>query len=381
MGRTVALMLVFVPVAVAAEPPAPATTRPSPPAFIVGVFMQPVESFDSWRARGINTLVGYESRSGRVSNNEWSAAAAAKGLYYIRRPGDDLAADAADGRLLALMHDDEPDAQVPPTDPTALAADFATWKRAAPHKPVFVNFSGGGVLAGDKDRYVAYSAAADWIGSDFYAVTGYGRPDWLWKVGSAVDRLRGWSGGKPQFCFVETSNQRLPWMPRTSRGVTPDELRALVWHSVIHGARGVVYFPQQLGDKGGVPFRFDATPQAVSTEMARQNARLGRLQDVLAMPANPLACAITADPPLEVGWRMKGDELYIVALNFSDDRPATAGVAIDAGGLAGTSLQVVGEPRQARLTGGRIVDDFGPYAVHVYRVTRPSPKARGEAGR
>src|SRR5436189_5829152 len=61
-------------------------TRPTPPKFIVGVYMQPPDTFDVWRARGIDTLVGYESRGGSISNKDWSEAAAAKGFFYIRKP-------------------------------------------------------------------------------------------------------------------------------------------------------------------------------------------------------------------------------------------------------------------------------------------------------
>jgi hypothetical protein len=336
------------------------STRPTPPPFVIGVYMQPVESFDSWRERGINALVGYESRSGRVSNKQWSAAAAAKGFYYIRRPGGDLSEDASDPRLLAWMQDDEPDAQKPPTDPKLLAADYAQWKKVAPEKPVFVNFSGGGVLEGDRARYAGYVWAADWIGSDFYPVSGYNRPDWLWKVGAAADRLRDWSGGKPQFCFIETSNQRLPWTVRTTRGVTADELRALVWHAAIHGARGVVYFPQQLGDKKSIPFRYDATPQTVSAEMLRQNARIAGLADVLASPMNPPPHRVIATGPVEVGWRVRGGALHVIALNFSDDSVRAATIDVDG---AKSPLR----------------DDFGPYEVRTYRVMLPTPEG-GKVG-
>jgi hypothetical protein len=321
--------------------------------------MQPVESFDSWKGRGVDTLVGYESRSNRVTIAQWSQAAADKGFHYIRQPSNDLATDARDARLLALMHDDEPDAQKPPTDPKLLAADYAHWKAAAPNKPVLVNFSGGRLLSGQdpKSLYASYLNSADWIANDFYPVTGYNGPDQLWKIGAAVDRLRDWSAGKPQFCFIETSNQRLPWMPRTTRGVTPDELRAQLWHAIIHGVRGVIYFPQQLGDKKSIPFRYDATPQAVSTEMLRQNTRIAELTHVLAPPTNPPPHQITATPPLEVGWRVHAGTLHVIALNFSDDRVRAA--TIDVGGDAKSQFR----------------DDFDPYEVRTYRVILPTPQA------
>src|SRR5207244_11772968 len=72
-------------------PKRPATS-PARPAFIIGVFQQPTSSFDVWRSRGVNTLVGYEAESGsrRISNHDRTEAAAAKGFDYIRSHSDDL---------------------------------------------------------------------------------------------------------------------------------------------------------------------------------------------------------------------------------------------------------------------------------------------------
>jgi hypothetical protein len=344
MPRAPLILLLLAASATASAQP---TTQP---AFLIAVYMQPIESFDTWKSRGVNSLVGYESRGGTVTNAQWTSAATAIGFHYIRQPADDLPADARDPRLLAFMHDDEPDAQNPPTDPKLLAADCASWKKAAPNKPVFINFSGGNILSDSapKDLYASYILAADWIASDFYPVAGYNRPDWLWKVGAAADRLRDWSGGKPQFCFIETSNQRLPWMPRTTRGVTPDELRALIWHAVIHGARGVIYFPQQLGDKKTIPFRYDATPAKVVAEMVLQNARLADMAPFLASSKNPPPHKITATPPLEIGWRVHAGTLHVIALNFSDDIVKST-VTID-------------RPRAL------FNDDFAPYQVRTYKL-------------
>jgi hypothetical protein len=337
-------------------------SRPVAPKFIVGVYMQPPDTFDVWRARGVNTLVGYESRGGSISNKDWSDAAAAKGLFYIRRPPGvvEIGADAQDPNLLAWMHDDEPDVKKPPTDPEKLLADYKMWKAMGPNVPVFVNFSGGHVLGGKvgKETYAEYMKAADWFGNDFYPVTGYNRPDWLWKVGAAVDQLREWSGGRPQFAFIETSAQRLSWTPKTTRGVTPDELRALLWHSVIHGANGVVYFPQQIGEG----FKYDATPQRVALEMSKQNRRLTELGDVLSGPQNPKEFKAEAASPLEVGWRVAGNKAYVVALNFSDDVAKARPIKVTGGAVA----SALWETRDLPISNWAITDHFGPYDVHLY---------------
>ena len=318
-------------------------------------------------------LVGYEGESGsrKISNHDWTEAAAAKGFCYIKQPANDLVADARDPNLLGWMHADEPDVRKPPTDPKVLAEDYAEWKKAGPNVPVFLNVSGGYVLGRKvpKETYLAYLKSADWVGNDFYAVTGYNRPDWMWKAGAAVDELREWSNNKPQLAFIESSAQRLSWTPRETRGVTPGELRAEVWHAVIHGVKGIVYFPQQIGEG----FRFDATPAAVAIEMSQQNRRLGELGAVLAGEMNPKPYALKVDEPLEAGWRVGADgRLYVIALNFSDHAAGGRRIEIHGGGTPGRA-KVEWESREIELTGGAITDDFAPYEVRIYDilVTRP----------
>jgi hypothetical protein len=262
------------------------------------------------------------------------------------------------------MHADEPDVKKPPTDPAILQAEYAEWKKAAPNLPVFLNFSGGNVLGGKvpKETYQAYMKSADWIGNDFYPVTGYNRPDWLWKVGAAVDQLRDWSGDKPQFALIECSAQRLAWTPKNTRGVTADELRAEVWHAVIHGVKGVVYFPQQFG--GG--FRYDAVPQKVALEMALQNKHLTELAAVLASTMNPkIDQKPAAAAPLEIGWRMSQNKLYLIALNFSDDIAKDQNIHLGADVAGVKSLWETGSPD---LHNQAITDRFQPYQVRIYEI-------------
>ncbi|HSI33041.1 MAG TPA: beta-galactosidase [Tepidisphaeraceae bacterium] len=349
--------------------------QPSKPVFMIGVFQQPIDSMAAWKGRGVNTMVSYESQGGRVSNKAWSDAVAGHGLYFVRQPSDDLEADGKEPYLLALMHDDEPDIRKPPTSPPMLAKLYAEWKQAAPDKPVFLNLSGGQLLGGRTPRavYDEYVKSADWISSDIYPVTGYNRPDWLWKVGASVDALREWSGGKPQFACIETSAQELAWTAPQTRGVTPDEFRAEVWNAVIHGARGITYFPQRLGRNPSKQFKYDATPANVALEMATQNARLTELAAALVSPMNPSTHAARSDKPMDVGWRVHDGKLYVLALNFSDG-PVKA-VKITLAGTTATGAQVLGEKRDVRIDGGAITDDFGPYAVHVYRVgTEPAAR-------
>ena len=335
----------------------------TPPKFVIGVWLQPAASLAGWQARGINTGFGYEPQGGSVSNARWSQAAADAGLAYIRHPGDSLAADAADPHLLAWMHDDEPD--VAKTPPSVLAADYAAWKAVGPNVPVLVNFSGGNVLFNltPEATYRDYLKSADWVASDFYPISGWFRADWLDHVGQTIDRLSSWAPGKSQYAFIETNSQPLPDGPPGITGVSPGQFRSMAWSAVIHGARGIVYFPQAFN--GG--FKYDSTPPEIVTEMTQLNSHLKDISTTLAGPVNPPALAVTVDAPLEAGWRPTVTGRLLIVLNPTNRTLTRANIRL--GGTGSSIGKVQWEGRSVQASGGVLVDDFGPFTAHVYQLT------------
>ncbi|MGE5610429.1 MAG: beta-galactosidase [Bacillota bacterium] len=340
--------------------------------FPIGVWSQPIYTFDKWQSRGINTLVKYESYGGEDSINEWITAANAKGFYQIRQPRSKLSADLHESRLLAWMQVDEPDYRKVPV--STLAARYAKMKAADRSKPVLVNLSGGNVLsATSRKAYAKYLASADWISSDLYPVTGWGRPDWLdyskttkktaanrKTLGMAVSRLSEWSKQKRQFAVIETSNQKLSWV-NNPRGVRPGELRAQVWDAIIHGARGIIYFPMQIG--GG--FRYDATPADVVNEMTTQNARIKSLASVINSHSGTVQW-VESSSVLEGMTRTSAGDEYFFVLNMSSKPQEDQWIRLK--GLREIKdINVVGESRTLNRVKGYIRDDFAPYELHVYQ--------------
>jgi hypothetical protein len=299
-----------------------------------------MSSMEKWKARGINTMMGFEEESIKVPFATWNAALVQNGLFTIRKPQGDLGRDAKDRRLLAWMFGDEPDLHdkrgKAGNDPATLQAQYSELKAAAPNKPVLINFSGGDVRGAwqkggeAKQKYSSYAQAADWICHDLYPVTGWARPDWIdlsrpielppereperYTVGWTTDALRAISGGKPQLAIIECSNQNLPWLKADKRrGVTADEFRGQLWHAIIHGAVGIGYFPQQIG--GG--FHFDAMTSEVEREMMVQNRKIAAHSQVLLSPGQRLEVAA----PFEVATRTYKNRAYEFVLNYSS-RPA-----------------------------------------------------------
>ncbi len=282
--------------------------------FIIGVWAQPSYSFAKWRARGINTVVSFESLSGTVPYSDWRAELERQNLYAIRQPYGAPGQDARDPRLLAWMQDDEPDITDNNTSPGVLQRRYKRWKKAAPRLPAFLNFCGRCVLAPDhsEKRYRSWIAGSDWVSNDFYPLNS-GRSAWIDRLlvpvppmGFVLDRLNSWSRGKRQIEIVETSDQQTS---SNGRAPTPAELRGIVWHSIVHGASGIVYFPQQIGGK----FMFDTASPRLVAEMKRINKSIARLAPVLLSRGR----RTPAPKPFELATRVKGRRVYSILLNLS----------------------------------------------------------------
>jgi len=336
----------------------------TPPKFIIGVWLQPSYKLSAWAARGVNTAVGYETLGGTVSNADWSTAAAAAGLAYIRVPGASLSADARDPRLLAFLQADEPEINNTPS--VTLASNYAAWKQGAPNVPVVLNVSGGNVLLKwtPQTTYIDYLHSADWVANDFYPIAGWGRPDWLTWVGTAVDTLRGWSNGKPQLAFVEATSDISPNRSANSGIVSPAQFRTMAWDAIVHGVRGIVYFPQ--GFNGG--FKYDSTPANIVTEMTTLNSHLTSIAATLGTAANPAATAVTVTAPLEAGWRTTSTGRLVIVLNPTDQ--TIKGASISLGRTTAATATVAWEGRRATVNAGVITDSFAPMTAHVYQVTQ-----------
>ncbi len=340
-----------------------AAPGPQPTQFQIGVYYEPASTFNTWKSRGINSLQGFPDQSGTVTLASWEAAAKAAGLNYIRTPSANPADDLNDPNLIGWMFNDEPDRTGTP--PSQFAADYATLKGIAPNMPIFTNFSGSTVigLTGSVTTatYAAYAQSMDWISNDLYPQTGFRRPNALMDPGRALDRLENISGGKPQFSMLESSPQNFS-TPGNTPGASPGQFRAEVWDSVIHGSRGIYYFPYQFKPN----FIFDATPADVAAEMTKQDARLTDLSSALLSPIDPPTLTATAAQPLEVSWRSFGGKDYFIVLNQSDKTVSNQSIKLTGIAAGANSAEVRGESRNVAVAGDTITDNFAPYEAHVY---------------
>ncbi len=332
--------------------------------FPIGVWVAPASDFAKWKDRGINTVT--EVPQGH-DLERWTAEARRHGLRMIRAPRPRPEDDRGEELLLAWLLPDEPDLRDIPAAPLRQLYDH--WKSVDPDRPVLVNFSGGHVLnlqgTCRRSCYREHLAAADWVASAIYPVTGWGRADSLHWVGRAVTELSRMSGERPQFAFIETSDQRLSDGHRTTRGVTAAEMRAEIWSAIVAGARGIYYFSSSFN-----PFEFDTTPPDVVGEMVRQNALITGLAPVLQGVINPPPVGAHVRTPLEVTWRSTDSAHYVIVVNTTST--PFSGQTVSLRGMAARTADVHGEGRSVSVDGDVIRDDFGPHDVHIYVIARSS---------
>jgi hypothetical protein len=341
-----------------------AATAASPSFFPIGVFRQPTFEFDTWKARGINTLVDWDSFGGQTSMDEWTQAAVDRQLYMIRAPRTDATLDVNQPYLLAWMHPDEP--ELTANYPAATAQqNYNALKQIDPTKPVLANFAGGyliGWQAGNFD-YPGYIHASDWESSGTYPISGFNRPDDLDAPGRTLDQVEKLSNGAPNFAIIESSNQMGPWNPPGVPGPTPAQVQAETWDAIIHGARGIIYFPQSLTPT----FRYDNTTPQVAAAITAQDARITSIGAALESPIDPPSVVVSATgSPLEATWRVYNGKTYLVVLNMSGQKLKKQRLALS--GIGGAKATVQGERRSVRIANHAIVDSFAPYGVHIYVV-------------
>ena len=156
-----------------------------PLVFVLGVWVQPAETMDIWKARGVNTLV--ETPQGREVL-EWAKAADSRGLYQIRAPSSDLRFDIRDTRLLAWSTTDEPsdnklrlDYGWVRQDPAEVLKQAAPWRAAAAAQskfiPIWTNHVGPHISPDWAQKsalmhdYMA-GPESDWLAADSYPIQG-----------------------------------------------------------------------------------------------------------------------------------------------------------------------------------------------------------------
>jgi hypothetical protein len=296
--------------------------------------------------------------------------------------------------IIGWMHGDEPDnAQSlsegkgygPPIPPEKIIEAYRKIKEKDPSRPVMLNLGQGvawdgwygrGVRTNHPEDYAQYVQGGDIVSFDIYPAV-HDKPaiaGKLWYVAWGVERLRKWAG-----------NDRIVWnciectrISNTKVKPTPQQVKAEVWMSIIHGSQGIIYFCHQFQP------RFIEAGLLADEEMTRAVGTINRevqsLAAVINSPTVTKAATVTVSPAevsaemaklldsqgIAIAAKKHLGSTYLFTVRMEASHAKGNFQVTDMAGEG--TVQVIGEDRTIRMHDGRFEDDFSPYAVHLYRV-------------
>ena len=186
--------------------------------------------------------------------------------------------------------------------------------------------------------------------------------------GRTVDRIRSLDAldgvRQPVWGFVEVGH---PFTEDPAPTITAPQMRSAVWHSIIAGARGIVYFNHSFG--GSCPtasvLRAGCNP-SMTPAVAEVNSQIRELAPVLN---GPFADGyVSAQGPAKVMAKRGPDGAWYVFAGA--DTTGAAGGEVTLSIAVGSTVEVLFENRNLAVRNGQFVDAFTDgNAVHIYRVT------------
>lgn len=386
-GLCAGLLLALASRALAAVPAAaPAVVAPGPalpwsqPGFFpLAVWLQDPAHAADYRAAGFNTYVGLWEGPTEAQ----LAALRTSGLYVICEQNEVARRHLADPSIIAWMHGDEPDnAQAlagggygPPVPAAEIVTGYRRLKSADPARPVLLNLGQGvawdnwvgrGERSHHPEDYPAYLAGCDIASFDIYPVA-HAEPEVagnLWFVARGVERLRQWARpDQPVWNCLECT--RIGDVPRKP---TPAEVRAEAWQALIAGSRGLIYFVHQF--KPGfreAALLDDPEMLAAVTALNREITTLAPVLNDPAVPARVAAASANSAVPVALLARRHAGAVYLFAAATRAGRTEVTFTL--AGGAENATVEVIGENRTLATSAGAFTDRFGPWDVHLYRVS------------
>jgi hypothetical protein len=388
------------PVPTAAPSPAPAVTLqevdggphwygrfsnplPTDPGFFpIGVWFESVLSqadIDKDKGAGLNTYVV-------LTGNSNLPLIAANGMKVIAQHGEWKARGGAPGAQAIAGWElrDEVDMQLGPVQ------GFDELQRILAGLPadgrLRYNNYGKGVMFWQSDAEAArFVNAQDLVSADTYwftdnnicsqweggaLLTDSTRPltaaecHRAWNYGATVRRMRELvspPGSKPVWAFVEVGH---PFTEATWPTIQPAEVQAAVWHSLIAGARGVIYFNHSFGGPNQTQHALrDPAYAAIRSAVTAVNRRIAALAPVLNAPTVTSGWSQGAGTTAMVKWA--NGHFYLFA--GSAGSAVTGTFALPCVGEA--SATALDEGRTIPVRGGSFADSFSDgNAVHIYRI-------------
>jgi hypothetical protein len=185
--------------------------------------------------------------------------------------------------------------------------------------------------------------------------------------GLVIDRLRALDAldghRQPIYGFVEVGH---PATEDSAPTITGDQIAGAVFSSLIHEARGIIYFNHSFGGSCQSQHVLrDACGAAIRPKVIETNNRVKDLAAVL----NTQSYQHSFNASLSTMLKVSGDSYYIFAMQ---KRPNTNGsyTLTLPSDMKGSTVQVLYENRTLPISGGKFTDSFAAeYTYHIYKIT------------
>jgi hypothetical protein len=183
--------------------------------------------------------------------------------------------------------------------------------------------------------------------------------------GLTVDRLRSLispSGSKPVWAFVEVGH---PASQNDWPSAAPQQVAAAVWSSLIHGARGIIYFNHSFGGPCQTQHALRESCYAgVRATVVRVNTEIKTLAPVLNAPF--VKGVVTASRGVDISVKWYQGHFYVLSeSNQIQSQEATFSMPC----VGSTAVTALFEGRILRAAHGTFTDHFSDdNTVHLYRI-------------
>ena len=343
--------------------------------FPIAVWVQSPKNAQRFKAAGVNTYVGLW----KGPTEEQLADLKKAGMKIVPSQNAVGLAHKNDPAIIAWLQNDEPDnAQSlpegkgygPPILPAKVIERYEKMREADPTRPIILNmgqgvawdnYIGRGVRRNHPEDYAEYVKGGDIVSFDIYPAT-HDHKDVKGKlefVAKGVERLKKWAGpDRVVWNCVEAK------LGDGEAKVTPKDLRAEVWMSLIHGSRGIIYFVHQFKPIFREASVFEDAP--LLKEFTRLNKQIAELAPILNGKDVPVEMKSEGGPVAVMG-KQRGNDLYIFAVGMSAAK-ATAKFSLPQ--LADRKVMLFGEEQGRTAEGNSFSDTFDGYEVRIYSVMK-----------
>jgi hypothetical protein len=358
--------------------------------FPIAVWLQNPENAanaEKYKAMGFNIFIGLH----KGPTEAQLAAVANRSLTTFCDQNDVALTSAQNGVIKGWIQIDEPDNAVSGTQnpvPTeTIIASYNQMKSKDNSRPVFLGLGQGvaadtwygrGNRTNHPEDYPVYAQGGDIVCYDIYPMNVFDAPTgsafWKlnyhnavkqkpWLVAYGLDRLREWTNYKKAvWVTLECTN----FTGSSSYVLTPDIVKAEVWMSLIHGARGIQFFVHTI-----TPFVEPAllNDPLMVTGITAINNQVSTLAPVLNTQSVQNGFTVVSEnAAVNVDGMLKRLDGYTYLFAVSMRPGNTKGSFVLRDFVGERRIEVLGENRSIQSSNGVFTDLFSNYGVHIYKI-------------